>query len=259
MQSDAVIIGGDVPSEMTKTDPFRLSLNGEIATIDLLENYFSNGKDSIKACEITKQIQKTRLPISINGPYLQQFLKQKGFSVELIPIFLPYKEQLINILHEKPLCVVISTTFLNSIQAIESIASFVKEYLPDAKIIAGGIKIWKAYKKKLLINEGEIDEDVKLDLINDNYLLDISRPSDIDIFVISDRGEMSLAGLIKCIKENGDVTKLNNIAYFSENIWHINEISKEFSDKNNYEVKVDWSSVPIDLSKSEIPIRTGMG
>ncbi len=259
MQLDAVIIGGDVPREMSKTDPFRLSLNGEIASIDFLQNYFSSGKDFIKACEITNQIKKTRFPVSINGPYLQQFLRHKGFTVELIPIFLPYKEQLIDILHEKPLCVVISTTFLNSIQSIESIASFVKEHLPDTKIIAGGIKIWKAYKKKLLIDEGEIVENVKLNMINDNYLLDINRHSDIDYFVISDRGEMTLAGLINCIKEEGDFTQLNNIGYFSENVWHINKITEEFADKQKYEVKVDWGSVPVDISKSEIPIRTGMG
>ncbi len=40
MQSDAVIIGGDVPREMTKTDPFCLSLNCEITTLDFLEFFF---------------------------------------------------------------------------------------------------------------------------------------------------------------------------------------------------------------------------
>ncbi len=259
MQVDAVVIAGDLPKEMSKADPFRLSLNGETATIDLLQNYFSTGKDFIKACEITREIQKTRLPVTLNGPYLQQFLRRKGFTVELIPLFLPYQKQLIDILYEKPLCVVISTTFLNSTQNIESIASFIKEHLPEVKIIVGGIKIWKSYKKKLLLDKGEIDEDVKLNLINDNYLLDVKRPSHVDFFVISDRGEITLAELITCIKEQGDFTKLSNIAYFSENVWHINKITEESTNNNNYEVKVDWGDVPVDIAKNEIPIRTGMG
>ncbi len=233
MQIDAVVIGGDLPGEVSTADPFRLSLNEKTATIDFLKSYFSTGKDFIKANEITRQIQKMRLPVTLNGPNLQQFLKQKGFTVELIPIFLPYQKQLIDILHEKPLCVVISTTFLNSIQTIESIASFVKEHLPEVKIIVGGIKIWKSYKKKLLLDKGEIDENVKLNLINDNYLLDAKRPSHVDFFVISDRGEITLAELITCIKEQGDFTKLNNIAYFSEKGWHINKIAEESINNNN--------------------------
>lgn len=258
MQLDAVIIGGDIPREMSKTDPFRLSINGEIATVDLLKNYFSCNKDFIKTKEITRQIQKERLPISLNGPYLQQFLKRKGFMVELIPLFLPYQQQLIDILHEKPLCVAISTTFINSIQIIESIASFIKKHSPEVKVIVGGIKIWKSYKKKLMLDKGEIDEDIKLNVINDNYLLDIKRPSNVDFFIISDRGEITLAELIKCIKERSDFTKLNNIAYFCENFWHINQITVE-SDINNHEVKVDWSNMSLELAKNEIPIRPGMG
>ncbi len=259
MQVDAVVIAGDIPREMSKTDPFRLSLNGETATIDLLQNYFSTGKDFDKANETTRQIQKTRLPVTLNGPYLQQFLWRKGFVVELIPIFLPYQNQLIDILHEKPHCVVISTTFLNSVQTIESIASFIKEHSPETKIIVGGIKIWKSYKKKLLLDKGEIEEDIKVNLINDNYLLDTERPSHVDFFVISDRGEITLAELITCIKEQGDFTQLNNIAYFSEKAWHINKITEESTNDKDYEVKVDWGDVPVDIAQNEIPIRTGMG
>lgn len=259
MPIDAVIIGGDMPEEVAKNDPFRLSINGVIASVDFLTCYFQAGKDFNQAFAMFKKNLAPRLPLASNGPYLWQFLQKYGFNTELIPLFSPYRQQLLDILKEKPSSVVISTTFINSVEIIDSIASFVKAHAPGVKVIAGGMKIWKSYKKKKLLETGKIDEETKDLVIRDNYLIDRHRPSPVDIFIASSRGEVTLAKLLACIKENADYTDLDNIAYFSDGSWASNDVKSETFLYDNGEVKVDWRAVPSQLTAGEVPVSSGMG
>ena len=87
----------------------------------------------------------------------------------------------------------ISTTFFPFAPQIEDIASFVKEHAPDTILIAGGIQPWKSYRTRRLFEQGGITEDVRESVIRDHYLLDLSRPSLLDILVVSARGEYTLS------------------------------------------------------------------
>jgi len=257
---DAVVIATDLYREVPGVDfrdEIRLSIQGEPATMEFLLEYFRAGKDPQKASQRIKDERRQRVPLPLNGPYLHQYLGRCGLKTELIAFFSLQKNRLLEILREHPRTVVISTTFFPFVSQIEAIACMVKEHAPDAILIAGGIQPWKSYRIMGLFKEGSITEDVRDSVVRDHYLLDLARPSMLDILVISDRGEHTLSRLLHSIRKGNDYRQMENIAYFDQGRWSLNPVKAE-PDALLFE-PLDWSQLPAELTKEEIPVHGGTG
>ena len=257
---DAIIIAGDLPREVggfSKRVDTRLCLDGNPATFTFLRHYFQSGRNIKTAEQMVRKTWKDKMFLSLNGPYLQQYLGGRGLHVALVPIFSLGKDRLLELLHQRPRAVVISTTFLPTVEHIDAIAGYVKDHAPEVPVIAGGIKIWKSYRKKVLIADGAISPENRDQVAADNYLIDVERPAPIDFFVVSERGEFTLAALLQQLADAGPVNRLNNVAYWQNGRWHLNPVVKEPGDIGA-EV-MDWRHLPGEYLKKEVPVHAGAG
>ncbi len=253
---DAVIIAGDVPQEVLGKEArerMRLDVDGVPATLAFLRHYFGAGRDSQAALAA---LQKEPLPfVSLNGAYLRQFLEDRGFTTLLVPLFTRHRDRLVQALLRKPKAVVISTTFLPFARQIDAIAAFVKEHAPETTVIAGGVQVWKSYRHKLHLDAGLITRDIRDAVCEHNYLMDDTRPSPVDVLVVSARGEATLAALLCALRAGEDCRTLDNVAFFRDGRWRINRIVEE----PYQEIEVDWTRHPFEPTGAYYPVQAGQG
>ncbi|HEY0171020.1 MAG TPA: PhpK family radical SAM P-methyltransferase [Pyrinomonadaceae bacterium] len=129
--------------------------------------------------------------------YLTNFLRRHGFRADYINLFQHEKDRLAALLAEDPLCVAITTTFYVVNLPVNEMVEFIRQHNPRTKIVVGG---------PLIANHVR------------NYQGDALKPAlaDIgaDVYVIEGAGELTLAGVVSCLKEGGDLAAVPNIAYF---------------------------------------------
>ncbi len=253
---NVIIISGDTSQDFLGQelrDRMRLSIGGHQASLAFLKEYFDAGRDAARAAE---SLKRKELPfVSLNGPYLCQYLEDQGVTIDHIPLFTPYKDEVLRLLAQGPVAVVISTTFLPIAAQIDGIAQFIKTHAPNTPVIAGGIQVWKSYRHKLLMDQGVITDDIREAVSEHNYLMDPERTSPVDVLVISESGETTLAELLRRLKNGDSIEDLNNIAVFTKNRWQINSIVEEQST----ETSIDWSRHISQPSAAYVPVQAGLG
>ena len=253
---DVVIVAGDFPQEVLgkeERDRIRLSVDGIPASLNFLDLYFQSNRNSQTAL---RRLKAEAPPfVSLNGPYLRQFLESRGFRVELISLFSSEKESLARALSRGPRAVVLSTTFLPFAAQIDALAASIKRQAPGSLLIAGGIQIWKSFQHRNLAEKGAIAPDIQAAVSEHNYLMDPLRKSPVDLFVVSDTGEETLAAILGCLREDADFRKLNNVAWHTDEGWRINPVTPE----PYHEVQVDWSRVGMKPAAAYLPVQAGLG
>ncbi|HEX8559879.1 MAG TPA: PhpK family radical SAM P-methyltransferase [Pyrinomonadaceae bacterium] len=129
--------------------------------------------------------------------YLTNFLRRHGFRADYINLFQHEKDRLAALLAEDPACVAITTTFYVVNLPVNEMVEFIRRHNPRTKIVVGG---------PLIANHVR------------NYQGDALKPAlaDIgaDVYVIEGAGELTLAGVVSCLKEGGDLAAVPNLAYF---------------------------------------------
>ncbi|MFC1462046.1 B12-binding domain-containing radical SAM protein [Verrucomicrobiota bacterium] len=253
---DLLIIAGDTAQDFLGQDlreKMRLAVDGVPASLAFLREYFGSGKDARAAVDAAS----TNEPpfVSLNGPYLRQYLEDQGFTIGLVPLFTPGKDKLLDLLKSGPSAVVISTTFLPIAAQIDAIAGFVKKHAPDVPVIAGGIQVWKSYQHKLLLDRGAITEDIRGPVCEHNYLMDPARPSPLDVLVVSDSGEHTLARLLERIRDGAPYDDLENIAFVVDGKWRTNPIVPEPC----AEFGIDWGRHFDGPTAAYVPVQAGLG
>ncbi len=253
---DVVIIAGDMPIEVLGKDirdRSRLIVDGSQASLAFLQAYFRSGRDAAAA---RAALAEDRLPfLSLNGPYLGQFLEDRGFRVRVIPIFSLYQQELLEALAAGPRAVVISTTFLPFARQIDALASFVKAHCPTTTVIAGGIQVWKAYRHRELLQSGAITPELRDAVCEHNHLMDEARPSPVDLFIVSPSGEHSLARVLETLRGGGDPRACPNVAAFDGGRWRIAPLV----DDPPADVRVDWGRLLTGAQRTYVPVQAGLG
>jgi p-methyltransferase len=129
--------------------------------------------------------------------YLTNFLRRNGHSAEYINLFQYEKEQFIEYLRADPLCVAITTTFYVVNLPVNEMVEFIREHNPRVKIVVGG---------PLVNNHAR------------NYQGDAFKTAledmGADIYVLEGQGELTLARLVECLKNGGNLNEVPNLAYF---------------------------------------------
>jgi anaerobic magnesium-protoporphyrin IX monomethyl ester cyclase len=253
---DALIIGGDVPDEFLGRhvrERMRLTVGGTTASFPYLRAlamHNGNPDDALQEC------CRDGLPfVSINAPYLHQYLCAQGLSVDTIPIITGHDEHLREALSKSPRAIVISTTFLPLSAHIDKLAATLKQLSPDSLIIAGGIQIWKSYQHRTLAESGQLPADVVEAVGAHSYFMTEPAETPIDLFVVSPTGERSLATVLHSLRAGDDPRQLPNTAYAADGRWQMGTLVAEPSD----DVAVDWSSLPFALPDTFIPVQAGQG
>ncbi len=253
---DVVIIAGDTPQEVLGKevrDRSRLVIDGAQASFPFLRAYFRAGRDAAAA---RRALAEGDLPfLSLNGPYLTQFLEADGLRVRLISLFTAQRDELLEALAAGPRAVVISTTFLPFAKQIDAIAGFVKQHCPATTVIAGGIQVWKAYQHLRLAKTGAIAPDIRAAVAEHNYLMDDTRPSPVDLFIVSASGEHTLARVLDTLRAGGDPRPLPNVAAFVDGRWRLGEIEEEPAS----DVQVDWGRFLGRPTRTYVPVQAGLG
>ncbi len=253
---DAVIIGGDIPDEYLGKDVrerTRLTIDGYPASFRFLQRYFANGRDAERT---HAELAAEGLPfVSLNGPYLQSHLAKAGLNAELLPLLSPCKDRFLQLMARQPRAVVLSTTFLPFAKHIDKIAAVVKQAAPDTVVIAGGIQVWKSFKHKELLEDGTMDEEIRDAVSEHNFFTDPTRPSAVDLFVVSASGEQTLVDLLSRLRATRYYRDLPNLAFFENGRWVFTRQQSE----PYHEVKMNWSQVSLPPGRVFVPVQAGEG
>jgi p-methyltransferase len=136
---------------------------------------------------------------NLAAAYLTNFLRRQGHTAEYINLFQYEKEQFIEFLRRNPICVAITTTFYVVNLPVAEMVEFIREHNPTVKIVVGG---------PLVNNHAR------------NYHGDALKTAledmGADIYVLEGQGELTLARLIECLKNGGNLSDVPNLAYFED-------------------------------------------
>lgn len=134
---------------------------------------------------------------NLAAAYLTSFLRRHGHNTEYINLFQYEKEQFIEYLRADPFCVAITTTFYVVNLPVTEMVEFIRQHNPKVKIVVGG---------PLINNHAR------------NYHGDEFKTTledmGADIYVLEGQGEHTLAQVIECLKNGGNLSDVPNLAYF---------------------------------------------
>jgi p-methyltransferase len=153
--------------------------------------------------------------------YLTNFLRKRGHHTKYINLFQYEKDRLAEYLAEDPYCVAITTTFYVLNFPVTEMVEFIRSHNPKVKIVVGG---------PLIANHARNYQGDELQ----SALDDIGA----DIYVIEGQGEIALSQIVQCLKENGDLSKIPNIAY-SEN-GTLRRTPQVLENSSLDENRIDW-------------------
>src|ERR1051325_5146125 len=158
---------------------------------------------------------------NLAAAYLTNFLRRNGHTAEYINLFQYEKEQFVEFLRRNPICVAITTTFYVVNLPVAEMVEFIREHNPNVKIVVGG---------PLVNNHAR------------NYHGDALKTAledmGADIYVLEGQGELTLARLIECLKQGGNLSDVPNIAYFEDKELHR---TKTVAENNSLDENfIDW-------------------
>jgi radical SAM PhpK family P-methyltransferase len=125
--------------------------------------------------------------------YLTSFLARSGINAEYGSFFHSKREELKDMLGRDPLVVAITTTLYLTPLVVTEVVKFVRDINPTVCIVVGGPLI----------------DNLSFHLEQADFRL-ILEEMGADVYVQQQQGEQSLLGLIRCIKQNGDISKVKN-------------------------------------------------
>ena len=169
--------------------------------------------------------------------YLTTFLRRSGLEARYINLFQYQKDLLREYLNEDPLCVAITTTFYVVNLPLVEMIEFIREHNSKVKIVVGGPLINNHHR---------------------NYTGDEFRAAldDIgaDIYVIEGQGELTLSQIVTCLKNDGDLSSIPNIAYFEDKTLKTTKVIPENNslDRN----VIEWNGFPEENLGPTIQTRT---
>ncbi|MCP5050726.1 MAG: hypothetical protein GY940_26420, partial [bacterium] len=172
--------------------------------------------------------------------YLGTYLSRRGFSFDYINSFTDDKEELARKLEENDyMTIAITTTLYVSVFPITGIIGFIKRYNDTAKIIVGGPYVYTQHRAQ---------ERISLEYLFGPVI-------GADIYVISSQGEKALTDILRALKNDTPLDRVDNLCFVTPDGIQWTAISTE----NNPlpENMVDWSLFPGGIGEY-VNIRTAI-
>ena len=254
MSLDAVIISDSGSDSMSSTNPLRLTLDGRIADIQVVQNYLNHGGRVQPPVEGDDQMSWDSAP-KLNGIYLFNYLTKHNYQAALINTFNNEKDRFKQLLNRHPRVVIISTTFIPGKQNLIKLVADIRELAPDVFVIAGGPLVYTSYL--MLKRSREPDYDTR-SAIDEFLFLGTDREPAADLYIISLRGEQLLCKILDRLQENRGIDDLPNCARLIGKEYHFTE---RMDDINNAEdFPVDWQALPNDFFRAgAVPMQASSG
>ena len=169
--------------------------------------------------------------------YLTNFLRQRGYRAGYINLFQYEQEKLIEYLAADPLCVSITTTFYVVNLPVIEMVEFIRKHNPAVKIVVGGPLIANHARN----NQGDTFSAALADL-------------GADIYVIEGQGEATLARIVECLKHDGSLSEIPNLAYFEKGkLRRTTTVPENNSLDENF---IDWRSFASETTGATLQTRT---
>ena len=169
--------------------------------------------------------------------YLTTFLKRKGFEARYVNLFQYEKDRLLEYLDQDPLCIAITTTFYVVNLPVHEMVQFIRAHNSKVKIVVGG---------PLISNH------------NRNYKGDALKAAlddmGADIYVVEGQGELTLANIVSCLKDGGDLNQVPNLIYFDDGVMVRTKVAPENNSLD--ENMIDWRGFPEENLGATIQTRT---
>ncbi|MGD8469870.1 MAG: radical SAM protein [Desulfobacterales bacterium] len=189
------------------------------------------------------------------GIYLYNYLTRRGLQCALINFLDRQTDDLKKLLSNNPSVIAISTTYLNNIREVKRVTEIIRKHAPDVKIVIGGTLIFNSYAIYRLK-----DTDYDTDSCAPDYFFVNQEKhfrEDIDVFVIDEQGESTLAQLAVRIKNGQDYSDLSNIAYYRDDRL---VITNRVPEHNSFsEDLIDWEHTPQEYLHPVFPMRGSRG
>ncbi len=169
--------------------------------------------------------------------YLCNFLRKRGHHSKYINLFQYEKDRLKEFLAEDPYCVAITTTFYVLNFPVSEMVEFIRSHNSKVKIVVGG---------PLIANHARNYQGDELKSAFDDM--------GADIYVIEGQGEITLSQIVQCLKENGDLSKVPNLAYYENEALHRTPAVLENSSLD--ENRIEWLDFTTESLGSTLQTRT---
>jgi p-methyltransferase len=174
---------------------------------------------------------------NLGAVYLANFLRKRGYNAKYVNLFQYEKEKLIEYLAQDPACVAITTTFYVVNLPVNEMVEFIRRHNSKVKIVVGGPLVSNHIKNSR-------GEDLKAALDD----------MGADIYVVEGQGEGTLAEIVECVKQGGDLSAVPNLAYIVDGKLHR---TKTVAENNSLDENfINWSKFPEEEMGATIQTRT---
>ncbi len=238
MSLDAIIIADTGQESFSGSSPLRLDMEGRVALVQVAANYVENGGRIVPPIKGDEAMSWASAP-RCNGIFLANFLKKNGFEVALIDSFHEQRDFFSGLLEEQPRALILSTTHILNKKELRGLTEEVRAMAPYLPIIAGGPLVYSSY---LLLGKAD-QPDYDTESPKGSYLfLDVGREPDVDLYIVSRRGEHILCDALDRIRRGRSFGDLPNTATFDGQSY---SFSRRVDDHSlPLELEVDWMALP---------------
>ena len=182
-----------------------------------------------------------RMP-NLGAITLVSFLRRRGLRAELVNFYNEDKEQLRQLLAERPNAVAITTTFYFESQPIREIVDFVREHSPSTRVIVGGPHIFN-----ICTDHAPRLQDV------------LFREMAADIYVYDGQGELTLSRICQELRRpNPDLASIPNVIHTTDGGATFVRSGREVENNDLEENTVDWSSFDASFLAPTVQTRTAI-
>ncbi len=174
---------------------------------------------------------------NLAAAYLTNFLRNRGHRARYVNLFQHEKEKLAELLEADPYCVAITTTFYVVNLPVCEMVEFIRRHNSKVKIVVGG---------PLVANHNRNYEGDELKAALDDI--------GADIYVVEGQGEETLARLVGCLKEGGDLGRVPNLIYYEGG--KLRRTMPVAENSSLDENAIDWRAFPEEDLGPTIQTRT---
>ncbi len=251
---DAIIIADTSSESVSATNKLKLTVDGHIASIQNVINFVQNSGRVVPPVD-GDGVSSWASSHKLNGIFLYSYLSGQGFDVGLINSYYDERDTFVNMLKESPKAVIISTTFIMSKKALHQLVRDIRSLAPDIFIVAGGQFVHLSSR----IRERLKSDNPLMDIYSSDYLfLDQEDEPQVDLYIISSRGEAILAKALSIIKAHGKCEGLPNTATYLNKRYGFGNQTDDIVEAGA--VTVDWDRLPADVFKTGvIPMQASYG
>jgi p-methyltransferase len=204
-----------------------------------------------------------RTPL-LGGMFVYQYLKERGFEVDLIQHVQLQAGQLKSALAAEPTVIAISTTLITSPMEMRTLVKYCRERSPASFIVLGGMSMWNQFQARKADLERRAAEDGRLAGSNGSEATAAEGTGDLmagvgflgaDALVVDPYGVETLAEILRRFRDDVALDHIPNTVVF-ENEVAIASLDRQGESFDPIRMSMNWDLVEDDHIGRIVNIRT---